>query len=273
MAILGAAGVGGAECPKEVPPVNGAGILEIQRCVTAVGIEDPRVALLFEQAMGKRRDDVGTTLLDLGFEPASPSDVVAFSASQEMPLVLETLLGRDTSLAHGHPQHNSPLASAALGGSYRAARVLLANGADPNSGLLPAVQMDHLHIAHLVIDHGAQVESLPSKAAAELLGAAVAATHYQFVDFLLQRGIRPDLRDVMGAHVLEYAQLHKDERMGRANWTTLIQYGADPQELACSFGKDRMKALESAAEWYRSAIRHERTRCNEGPPAEFRHSP
>ena len=36
IAILGSVDVRGVECPKEVTPVNGAGILEIQRCVTAV---------------------------------------------------------------------------------------------------------------------------------------------------------------------------------------------------------------------------------------------
>lgn len=273
MAILGTVGVRGAECPTEVAPVNGVDILEIRRCVTAVGADDPRVALLFDQALRRRRDDVVTVLLDHGLEPSSPSDVVSLSASHEMPLVLETLLHRDSSLAHGLAGQHSPLALAAVGGSYRAARVLLANGADPNTGLLPAVQANHLHIAHLVIEHGAQVETLPSEAAAELLGAAVGATNYRFVDYLLQRGIRPDLRDAMGSHVLEYAQVHKDERMGRANWRTLVQFGADPQMVACSFAKERMEALESAAEWYQGAIKHQRTKCNEAPPAEFRDSP
>ena len=273
IAILGTVGVRGAECPKDVAPVNGVGILEIQRCVTAVGAEDPRVALLFDQALRRRRDDVVTALLDHGLEPSSPSDVVSLSASHEMPLVLETLLHRDSSLAHGLPGKHSPLALAAVGGSYRAARVLLAYGADPNTGLLPAVQQNHLHIAHLVIEHGAQVETLPSAGAAKLLGAAVGATNYRFVDYLLQRGIRPDLRDAMGSHVLEYAQVHTDELMGEANWRTLIKFGADPQTVACSFGEDRMEALESAAEWYRGAIKHQRKKCPEAPHAEFRDSP
>ena len=61
MAIHGTADVGGAQCPKDVAPVNGAGTLEIQRCTAAVGVEEPRVALRLEQAMGKRRDDAVTT--------------------------------------------------------------------------------------------------------------------------------------------------------------------------------------------------------------------
>ena len=118
VAILGSVDVRGVECPKEVTPVNGADILQIQRCVTALGAAEPRVALLFEQAMRQRRDDVVTTLLDHGFEPSSPSDVVNASASDEMPLVLETLLHRDPSLAQGQPGQHSPLALAAAGGSY-----------------------------------------------------------------------------------------------------------------------------------------------------------
>ena len=251
------------ECAIEIEPIRDSNMIEVDHCLSIIDVDDSRLVSLFDQAMRQRRDDLAAKLLEHGVEPGSRTRVVALSASAEMPLVLEMLLDMDASLVYGRPNRVPPLASAALGGSYRAAHLLLDRGADPDTALLPAVQMNHLHIAHLLIERGARVESLHAEAAGKLLGAAVSSTNFQFVDYLLQRGLDPNLRDEMGVHVLEYAQVHEDERMGWANWKTLIAYGADPQTMACSFSADRIAALQDSAAWYRRAIRQQLAHCAE----------
>ena len=106
-----------------------------------------------------------------------------------------------------------PLHQAALSGSYDLARLLLAEGADPNATL-----SNDKTVLHVLYSPSA-CTSCDGKAQQETSRREI-ATH------IVQAGVSPDAQDTAGASALHYASMGADAQEAT---TELVQLGADPK--------------------------------------------
>ena len=215
-------------------------------------------------ALDYRRDDVASALLEQGAKPLDEITAVAKAALLELPRSVALLIGANRQLLEAADTARAPLRMAAVSGAYRTARLLLAGGADPDYGnpLLAAVQENQIHIAHLLLEHGAAFPKPTSPEAGDLLGAAVRASTFTFVDFLLEEGLSANARTSDGSHVLQHAPLHSDEAMGSNNWFQLTAQGADVQSMVCRIDADELPHIEaSAPRWYANVVARHRPAC------------
>ena len=219
-------------------------------CAEDFGVAAASVVSLFDQALAHRREDLATALLALGVEPRSRLEAMHFSAARDLPLVLETLLDQDPALTNAFwaaPSGASatPLERAAEG-SYRAAKVLLAHGADPNLGdpLLAAVRGNQLHLAYLLTESGAKTADRTREDAGELIGAAAEFTQPYFLRHLVQLGVDPNLPDRSGRHALERAVHHRELPAREVNYYNLAALGADPRTMVCALGEPGLTKVD-----------------------------
>ncbi len=219
-------------------------------CAGDLGVTAASVVSLFDQALAHRREDLATALLALGVEPRSRLEAVHFSATRDLPLVLEALLDQDSALTNalwaapsGAPA--TPLERAAEG-SYRAAKVLLAHGADPNLGdpLLAAVRGNQLHLAYLLMESGAKTADRAHEDAGDLIGAAAEFTQMHFLRHLVRLGIDPNLPDRSGRHALERAVHHRELPARESNYYHLVALGADPRTMVCALGEPGLTRVD-----------------------------
>ena len=219
-------------------------------CAGDLGVAAASVVSLFDQALAHRREDLATALLALGVEPRSRLEAVHFSATRDLPLVLEALLDQDSALTNafwaapsGPPA--TPLERAAEG-SYRAAKVLLVHGADPNLGdpLLAAVRGNQLHLAYLLMGSGAKTADRAREDAGELIGAAAEFTQIHFLRHLVRLGIDPNLPDRSGRHALERAVHHPVLPAREDNYYYLVALGADPRTMVCALGEPGLTKVD-----------------------------
>lgn len=237
-------------------------------CALADDIDDKRRQAILEDALTARREDIALALLKAGLRPSSLLAAADIAAHLELPLVLAALLDIDRSLGRASYRGRAPLVRAAASGSYRAAKVLLEYGADPNLGLplVAATKAVNLHVARLLVDYGAKLAALPPDAAGELLAAAAEFSHWHFVDYLLDAGLDANLHGEEG-HVLLYAGKHDAHRdrpgfspMGSSNWNTLVSAGANPLQAVCAVDSGTLAAT-SAPAWFAREIDQYRARC------------
>ena len=219
-------------------------------CAGYLGVAAASVVSLFDQALAHRREDLATALLALGVEPRSRLEAAHFSAARDLPLVLEALLDRDPALTNAFwaaPSGASatPLERAAEG-SYRAAKVLLAHGADPNLGdpLLAAVRGNQLHLAYLLTESGAKTADRTREDAGELIGAAAEFTQPYFLRHLVRLGVDPNLPDSSGRHALERAVHHRELPAREVNYYNLVALGADPRTMVCALGEPGLTRVD-----------------------------
>ena len=123
-----------------------------------------------------------------------------------------------------------PLAAAALRGHTILVRLLIRNKADVNavgennlSALMNAVKLNHLGVAKVLLEAGANTRVL-DRAGDNLLAVAVNKNYPDMLALLLKQGVNPDLADSNGLTALYWA-----EYLNRPALAQLLRdAGADP---------------------------------------------
>lgn len=231
----------------DVGPVNGTNLLSLENCLSTWGVEDARSRELLGQALRHTREEAVLVLLRRGVEPLDTSTFLNLAASADLPKVVSFMLDRDTaSTAETAPLIQPLLDLAAKAGAYRVTRLLLDRGAKPTTpdGLLQAVAQPNLHIFQLLVERGARLDQLPADGAARVFSSAARSRDWVFLKQILEEHrLDPNMvvsEDTEGIHILAMTGVHEDERMGRSNWGVLIQYGADPVQMACDLSERQL---------------------------------
>lgn len=225
----------------------------MKACVSSVGTRSPEAREVLDYAIRYRREDVVLGLIGLGVRYDYPK-MISLVALYELPNALSVLLderaANHASFADLRDDWTyDPLVQTAISGAYMSARVLLERGFDPDTNfpLLHALKGSRTDVAHLLIDYGASVGSLPAPMAGSLLGAVAEYGDPSFMQFLLAQGISADSYDQDGFHVLLYTPHHADPMKGRGNWQFLVSQGADPQKAICQIPKSEHDNVRKVA--------------------------
>lgn len=166
--------------------------------------DEGRTAL--HDAIELGRGDILEILLRAGAEV----DVCAAAILGHTPRLRE-ILDADPSLANDRTTGLSPLGWAAFGNQLETAEELLERGARMDDGeLLCAAAVGHVAVGELLIERGADPDEFHDGPGGNSLHVAVAGPYAQdqrpFVEMLLGRGARTDLRNAKGETALEMAE-------------------------------------------------------------------
>ena len=104
---------------------------------------------------------------------------------------------------------------------------------------------------------------LDDKIAGDLLGAAIQYTDEAFLQYLLDSGIQPNIRDSKGYFVLLHAPQHKVELVGERNWEFMARHGSNEQQAICSIDSSKIEHIEAnAPEWFARTVSEFRPTCS-----------
>lgn len=189
-----------------------------QQLMQAAGTGDVTriTALLAEGAQVNATDALGNTAL--------------LNAVREGDVESARVLLKAGAYADGRGGAMPPLAAAALRGHTIVARLLIRNdanvdavGANELSALMNAVKLNHLGVAKVLIEAGANTRVL-DRAGDNLLAVAVTEGYAEMLALLLKLGVPADLADRNGLTALYWADYLKRPDLSRL----LLDAGADP---------------------------------------------
>ncbi len=158
------------------------------------------------------RGDIQKLLLDHGAEV----DINAAAILGKVDLV-RAFLDHDPELANDFTTELSPLGWAAFGNQVPAARLLLERGARMDDGeLLCAASVGHVEVGKLLLEHGANPDTIDPVAGGNALHAAASMryTHdaRKFVELLLDHGADLTIRTIHGRTAQDIAEMKAEEQ-------------------------------------------------------------
>ncbi len=132
-------------------------------------------------------------------------------------------------IAHGADVNGGPLYVAAFFNKINMAKLLIAHGADVGEkGAWPLMAAvgngDYVEMAQLLVDNGANVNTLGPNGLYPIQAAAFRG-NAKCIDFLVSKGVNPNITNQQGGTALEYTA-QSDYYVAAAE--TLLKHGADP---------------------------------------------
>lgn len=222
-------------------------------CTSAATLE--LQAELLDTALRYRQERIAVELLDAGSDELFSPAFLHRAALFEQPQVIKILLQKRPELLEAKDDEGrTPLTSAALGRAYMAATVLLEAGVTDNVGQsLEVAVARSREIAYLIMQwHRDWIAD--SAVAGDVLGAAIQYTDEPFLQFLLNSGASPNLKDSKGHFAILHAVAH-NAVAGQRTWDFMVRHGSDELEAICSLEDEKLDHLQThAAEWFKARL-------------------
>lgn len=229
-------------------------------CASKATVE--RQAELLNMALGYRQERIALELLATGSDELFSPTFMHRAALFEQPEVIRSMLQKKPELLEGRNDEGwTPLTSAALGRAYMAATVLLEAGATDNIGQsLEVAVARSREVAYLIVQWRRDWIA-DSVVAGDVLGAAIQYTDEPFLQFLLNLGLEPNLKDSKGYFAIVHAIAY-NAVAGQRTWEFMVRHGSDERAAICSLGEEKLDHLQThAAEWFKVRLSELRPEC------------